>query len=233
MSPLSLTNPLKRFCLRTDLASHLSISCCNWNSLPRKFLAIGVLLLVLLWLPSSASAQCPTGWTGIGTTTLNIMLLCGSPPVPITITISVDYCTPGPDIVPQTQYKVKEVRGVPAGCTFDGLALRAIARALIRTNPEGFSCEGICPSLFPTWQTSWNNCWKSIPAGNGTLQWVVCNTSPAAEACLDLYAVCCKCNGTLIPFYQGSQPSTGSCSDDPACTYMCPGPAPVEPVTCN
>lgn len=196
------------------------------------FFSASLLALIFLTPTSKTFAQCPTGWTGPYTTTITINLFCGSPPVLTPTTLTVTYCIPGGGIGPSTQYKITKVDGIPNGCTFDGQSMRDLGKEIIRKNPANFTCQG-CPVAYPNWQVSWATCWEYVNNG-GVLDWKPCNPSPDAEFCQDLYIVCCKCNGTLTPYYQSSTSSTDACQDPlaPNCQSFCPGPGITETVQC-
>ena len=176
-----------------------------------------------------ATAPCPTGWLGPFMTTVKVTLQCGDDEfrtVPVTVT----YCIPGKGLIPSTQYKITSVTGVPVGCTFWPIDMREIGRKLIEKNPENFGCGDECPTIFPQWLLGWAHCW--FEQGG---DYFPCNPDPNAEFCVDLYHVCCDCDGSLTPYYQGSTPSGAFCdesSGDPGCLNRCPAPDPIEPVQC-
>lgn len=209
--------------------------CCRKSHRMLKAFFITALFALSLFFPSSESqAQCPTGWLGPYTTTISVVLDCGSPPTPTPKTLTVTYCIPGPGIGPSTQYRITKVAGSLAGCGNDISILRKVGRELIRSNPAGFSCSGACPIATPNWQATWQTCWKPFKINGVVLYWEPCSTSPNAETCMDQYIVCCRCDGTLVPFYQNSTSSTDACYDssDPECVSRCPAPAAPEPVVC-
>ena len=185
-------------------------------------------LFALLTSPSQVEAQCPTGWNGPFTTTINVVLDCGSPTlVPLTVT----YCTPGSGVGPSRQYKITGVSGVPATCTFTGDDMREIGKKLIVNNPANFGCNGSCPIVMPQWVVGWQSCWYPDVSEEG-VEWIPCDSNPDAESCVYLYHVCCACDGTLTPFYKGSTPP-GSCdSPNPNCVGLRPALGTPQTVNC-
>ena len=178
-----------------------------------------------------ATAPCPTGWLGPYTTTVKVVLECDDEDVPVTVT----YCIPGKGLIPLTQYKITSVSGVPDECIFWANDMREIGRKLIEQNPAKFVCGDECPFIFPQWSVGWAHCWFGQGSEEKGLEFFPCNPDPNAEACVDLYHVCCACDGSLTPYYQGSTPSGVFCdesSGDPGCLNACPDPKPTEPVQC-
>lgn len=181
-------------------------------------------ILLFLFIPYHSQAQCPSGWIS-GTTTMAVTLSCGPAVVQVT------YCRPGPLIFPKEQYRIVGINilspGPGMGCTIDGTVLRAIGKQLIIQNPSGFNCQGSCPVLLGMFTVSYGACMKEISPG-------IFETCPqvAAEGCADGYLVCCRCNGTLTPYYQGSGPSD-QCEYEWGCITTCAPQGPIEPAVCN
>lgn len=173
---------------------------------------------------SSLFAQCQPGFTGPYTTTMTVTTNCGATLVQVT------YCKAGPGTWPPYEYQITGTVVLSpsgSGCQITGGVMREIARKLIQQNPGGFSCSPNCPQIIPVFKIGWGTCWRQLP---GTDTWEPCPT-PANQGCLDYFAVCCRCDGSLTAFYQGSGGSD-QCEYETGCTTMCAPPAAAEPIVC-
>lgn len=184
-----------------------------------KLCIVGIGIMAMMLLSAGLlQAQCPTGFLGPFTTTMTVPSCPG-------VAIQVKYCIPGPTVFPSNQYHILQVT-IPtgSGCVLTGQKMREIAKILITQNPIGLTCKN-CPEIITSFQVSWGTCWTEI---NG--QWDPCPAG-ASQGCADLFQICCRCDGTLTPFYQGTATSD-QCEYQTGCTTMCPGVQPPEPVVC-
>jgi hypothetical protein len=182
------------------------------------------LLLATSVVPLTVRAQCQPGFAGPFTTTMTVTTNCGPTLVKVT------YCIPGPTIFPKEHYHIigVQILSPGAGCQLTGQVMRDIGKQLIEGNPGGFGCTNDCPHLFSSFTVSWGTCWR--PLNQDSTLWEPC-AIPADQGCADAYAVCCRCDGTLKAFYQGSGASD-QCEFTSGCKTMCPGAGVPEPIDC-
>lgn len=162
-------------------------------------------------------AQCPTGWFP-GTTTITLTAPCVS-------TVIVNYCLPGPGILPSTQYYITGLSFTPPCSSINHALMLAIDSTLIKKNPAGFPCTPHCRhgdslSSYPQWNLSYGSCFQKIIYPDSTVL-VPCN---ATGTCYDYFFVCCdSVTGIFNMFYVASTPSD-DCGNAPGgCVPVCPG----------
>ena len=224
----------------------MSTACRPRRHFLRSLFALAFCSLMLATAGTDLRAQCPVGWLGPFSATMNVTLNCGG--VATVVPATVFFCIPGPGIIPQTQYMITSISQIPpfsTPCIVDSTTFEQLGRDLITINPAGYTCSPNCPNLFPQFNVTKGGCWKEVVTRNGQgkiigIDYVAC-TGPAAHACSDYYIVCCEAGvdgicGTiddvLTPFYQGS--STPECAEPLPCYGVCSsgGRAP-EPVQCG